>query len=168
MWKIIQGLYLGTKADSENVASLEAAGVTHVVNCAAELPCPFEDTFQYLHLRLKDPDDRLGRRLTKALAFIDRGREGGAVLVHCAGAVSRSPAVILAYLCHAGSDLDEAADTIREAVRTRPNAVFLRQLRDYFGLKISDDEIMTLAEKLSQSRTRSPDVASGPNSPPAR
>jgi hypothetical protein len=150
MWKMVRGLYLGTKEDSANVASLEAAGVTHIVNCAVELPCLFEGVFQYLHLSLKDPDERFARRLPKTLAFIDRGREGGAVLVHCAGAISRSPAVILAYLCHSGCELHEAVETIQQAVRTRPNLVFLQQIRDYFGLSTADDELEMLLRKLGE------------------
>ena len=148
MWKIVPGLYLGTKEDSENVAALKDAGVTDVVNCAAELPCLFEGVFRYFHLSLKDPDERLERRLPKTLAFIDRGRKDGAVLVHCAGAISRSPAVILAYLCHSGSTLDQAAETIQPVVQTRPNVAFLQQIRDYFGLSLSDDEMERLLWKL--------------------
>ena len=152
MWKIVPGLYLGTKEDSEDVASLEAVGVTHVVNCSIELPCLFEGVFQYLHLSLKDPDERFARRLPKTLKFIDTGRVGGAVLVHCAGAISRSPAVIIAYLCHSGSGLDEAAKAIKQVVQTRPNVIFLQQIRDYFGFDVTDDEMVTLLEKLGDSK----------------
>src|SRR5690349_16678438 len=141
MWKIERRLYLGTKADSENAAALDSAGVTHIVNCATELPCLFEGAFQYLHLDLKDPDNRFRRRLPKALAFIDRGRETGAVLVHCSGGISRGPAVIIAYLCYSGSTLSKAVQTLRDVVRTRPNAVFVRQLCDHFELAVSDDEM---------------------------
>jgi hypothetical protein len=151
MWKIVPSLYLGTKEDSENIAALESAGVTHVVNCAIELPCLFEGVFDYLWLSLKDPDEKFVRQLPKAFSFIDSGRKSGSVLVHCAGGISRSPAIVLAYLCHSGCGLDEAAATIQQVVRTRPNVVFLNQLRDYFGLSASDEDIAMLLQELGSS-----------------
>lgn len=151
MWKIIEGLYLGTKEDSEDFDALSAKRIRYVLNCAAELPCPFEEEFEYLDLSLKDPDDGLGSQLATALAFIDRGRQQGAIMVHCSGGVSRSPAVVLAYLCHCGFGLNEAARLMRNAVQTRPNDVFLRQVCDYLALDVTDDGVTKLIHALSNS-----------------
>ena len=42
MWEILPNLYLGDRADAQNLARLRERGVTHIVNCSRELPCPFE------------------------------------------------------------------------------------------------------------------------------
>jgi protein-tyrosine phosphatase len=149
MWQILPRLYLGTKEDSENLEFLKRHGITHVVNCAAELPCQFMDTFEYLHLSLKDPDDRLGAKLGETLAFVDHGREQASVLVHCTGGISRSPSIILAYLCHTGLELSAAVQVMCGAVQTRPNSVFLRQVCDYFAIDLPTDMLTELSRKLA-------------------
>lgn len=150
MWKIIDKLYLGTRDDSADLVALEEKQITHIVNCASELRCSHSDSFEFLHLSLTDPDDRLRAQLPVTLDFIDRGRQSGAVLVHCRGGVSRSPSVVLAYLCHIGLDLTQAAQTIQSVIQTRPNEVFLRQVCDHFGVIANDSEIAALVRMLGE------------------
>ena len=104
MWEVLPNLYLGDREDSRDRAALARYGITHVVNCAAELPCVFPGELRYHELALRDADPDFCRRVGVAMEFIDRGRASGAVLVHCtAGA-----AVVLSYLCHLGRPLHGA------------------------------------------------------------
>lgn len=150
MWKIADALYLGTKEDAADLTLLKSNQVSHVINCALELPCYFEEELEYLALSLKDPDHGLLAQLERAMIFIDRGRRHGAVMVHCSGAISRSPAVVLSYLCHCGLSIDEAAQRIRNVARTRPNDIFLHQVHEYLGLEMTSDGLERLIHKLGE------------------
>jgi protein-tyrosine phosphatase len=81
-------------------------------------------------------------------AFIDEGRTHGKVLVHCTGAVSRSPAVILAYLCRIEGSLERAAELLSRAVPTGIDELFLEQLARSLGVELSKAEIKGLQQKL--------------------
>jgi hypothetical protein len=141
-------LFLGDVQDARDLPALKREGITHIVNCASELPCYFGEDFIYLALRLRDPDARLGTQIDKVCEFIDGGRDAGKVLVHCIRAGSRSPAVVLAYLCHIGYSLHVAAERLASVVSTRPDEAFLRQLAEYLGLKLSNAEFEDLSIRL--------------------
>ncbi|QDT46016.1 Dual specificity phosphatase, catalytic domain [Symmachiella dynata] len=141
MWKITDRLFLGTFEDGKSLQTLDSAGITHIVNCAVELPCEFPDRFNYLHLALHDPDQGLGDRIAESMSFIDQGRMLGNVLVYCHGAVSRSPAVILAYLYHSGNSFDDSVKMMNNTIQTRPNHIFVRQISEHFHLNLTHDEI---------------------------
>jgi hypothetical protein len=138
MWLIVRNLYLGDCRDAHDRPLLLDLGVTHVVNCAWEVPCWHRRTFRYLHLRMTDPDPEFQDNIDRMCRFIRRGRKRGAVLVHCAHGLSRSPAAILAYLCFHGRPLREALAILRRGVDEdessfiEPHASFLEQIEDYF------------------------------------
>jgi atypical dual specificity phosphatase len=148
VWQIIPGLFLGDREDARDRQLLKREGITHIVNCAAELSCHFEREFIYLSLKLKDPDPAFGSRIERVCDFIDAGRRDGKVLVHCTAAVSRSPAVILAYLCHRGDTLDHAVQRLRQVVLTGIDDLFLQQLVEHLRLAMSATERESLALKL--------------------
>jgi len=133
------GLYLSRrKKDAQYITGLTPAGITHIVNCAEELPCYFLDDFSYLPLYLSDPDSYFKMSIDFLCRFIDEAWQKGRILIHCNGAVSRSPACLLAYLCHQGRSLFEAAEILRDKIHTRPNIVFISQLADYLTIKITE------------------------------
>lgn len=94
--------------------SREPDGVDAVLNVAAEapvlhgLPC--------LHLKIEDQQPISRRDLKLALGFLtDRTVVGHRVLVHCWAGVSRSPAIVAAFLTMtAGLSADEALATIQQ------------------------------------------------------
>lgn len=138
MNQILPELYLGDELDSRDRETLAEYGITHIVNCAYEVPSPFSRLFIYLNLELSDPDYAFHYCIPDFCEFIDAGRQQGAVLVHCRMGLSRSPATILAYLCHLGLNLDDAIAQLKQAVRRGddfilPAELFLEQIRDYFS-----------------------------------
>ena len=142
--EIVPGVYLSNFFAARNRAKLRAAGVTHVLNCGAELDCCFEGELMYLHVRLADnPGQELAPHLSGAYDFINGALLGGGqVLVHCAGGGSRSAAVLLAWLVQGrvaveGGDVEgggcmELASALELARSKRPivepNVGFLHQL----------------------------------------
>ena len=148
MWKIITGLFLGDREDACDLKQLRQEKITHIVNCAHELPCYFPEEFVYLWSRMKDPDLTFASQIPHACEFINKGRAQGQVLVHCTAAVSRSPAVILAYLCYQGTTLDQAAQQLSSIVLTGIDEIFLRQLVEYIGTRLSAHDLQHLAFKL--------------------
>nr|XP_054933312.1 dual specificity protein phosphatase 19-like isoform X2 [Dermacentor andersoni] len=89
----------------------------------------------YLALELLDlPDFTLTRAtIDTACDFIDGAlSSGGSVLVHCNAGVSRSCALVLAFLIlRRGMDLHQALEKTRTArPAVRPNEGFLRQLAE--------------------------------------
>jgi protein phosphatase slingshot len=138
MWRIARGLYLGDRLDAHDRELLKRWEVTHILNCAAEIPCWHRADFRYLHLKLTDPDPEFHEYIERCCRFIHRGRKAGGVLVHCAAGLSRSPSVILAYLCQRGKTLDEALALLRRRVGEKgadfiePDASFLEQIEVYF------------------------------------
>jgi hypothetical protein len=145
MIQIIDRLYLGNREAACDRDRLRAAGVTHILNCAAELPCYFEGEFVYKSLGLRDPDPTFPDRLADACAFLDEARRRGKVLVHCFAAISRSPAVILTYLCHLGDTLERAARRLGEVVWTDPDRLFLAQLAAHLGVACTEADLEQLA-----------------------
>jgi protein-tyrosine phosphatase len=133
MWLILDSLYLGNKRDAADFDLLKQHGITHIVNCALELPDYFPFDFEYLALRLHDPDPDFIEVIEYACQFIDAGRQKGNVLVHCAAAVSRSPSVILSYFCYLGYSLDTAWSFLNQIVITAPDPIFINQLRRFFN-----------------------------------
>jgi hypothetical protein len=138
VWRIVSRLYLGDRKDARDRDMLAGVGITHIVNCAEEVPCWYRKDFRYFHLKLTDPDPEFHEYIETCSKFIHRGRKAGAVLVHCAAGLSRSPSVILAYLCWRGKSLEDALEVLRRGVGEanqefiEPDASFLEQIDVYF------------------------------------
>ncbi|GLE05731.1 hypothetical protein PINS_up014779 [Pythium insidiosum] len=97
---ILDHVLLGSDANAADRQQLLTSGVTHVCNCAAQTENHFEGEFVYLHVHLRDALDESLRPfvqpVTKFLQRVERLR--GRVLVHCISGVSRSAALVVAYL----------------------------------------------------------------------
>lgn len=137
MWRIVPRLYLGDHKDASDLMLLHGCGITHILNCAAEVPRWYPTDFRYLHLKLRDPDLTFIDRIPRICGFIRAGRKRGGVLVHCIAGLSRSPSAILAYLRQRGMGQDEALDLISRRVGEprsfiEPDAMFLEQIEAYF------------------------------------
>jgi protein-tyrosine phosphatase len=148
MWEILPDLFLGDRGDARDRERLQKHGITHIANCSKELPCHFEEEFVYLWLKMEDPDPAFAAMIPEFCAFIDAGRLQGKVMVHCMGGVSRSPAVILAYLCQLDGSMEKAAVRLSRAVQTGIDESFLYQLAQWRGVELTAAEVKALQQKM--------------------
>jgi Dual specificity phosphatase, catalytic domain len=148
LWKVLPDLFLGDYGDAKNVERLRAHQITHILNCSRELPCKFESEFTYFRLELDDPDPSFAGKIEEFCAFINEGRRHGKVLVHCTMATSRSPAVVLAYLCQLEGCVECAVECLSRVVATGINEAFFYQLGRYMGIELTAGEVESLQRRL--------------------
>lgn len=140
--KICDGLYIGSMGAASNLDGLKQNNITHVLNVAMEVPNYFENSsdinIKYAHENLIDtPDSDISQNglLEKCIGFITNAIEsGGCVLVHCQAGMSRSGAMVVAYLMKSQKlNYDDAiakTRSIRHCVY--PNVGFEKQIKKYF------------------------------------
>jgi hypothetical protein len=149
MRPILERLYLGGREEARDGRQLQQHGITHVVNCAIEVPNYHPHMFTYLRMDIHDPDARFYRHLGTVRTFIDEGRAAGGVLVHCYAGISRSPATVLAYLTYAERlTLEQAARHLACQAWTAPDTLFLTQLAESLGEPISAARLDRLSQIL--------------------
>jgi predicted protein tyrosine phosphatase len=148
MIQILESLYLGNRESARDLERLKKAGITHIVNCTQELPNYHEGHFTYHAMKMLDPDPDFGKHIVGVCAFIDDARREGKVLVHCFASISRSPAVVLTYLCHLGNPLERAAQRLAKIVWTAPDRIFLAQLAEHLGLRYTEQKLRLLEDTL--------------------
>ncbi|XP_030232080.1 dual specificity protein phosphatase 8 [Gadus morhua] len=134
---ILPHLFLGAERDVTQ-DSLSARGISYVLSVSRCSPQPsFLPVSQYLRIPIDDSlRDDLLPWIPAALRFIDGAMSsGGAVLVHCAAGISRSPALAVAYIMYSmGLDLDHAYRFVKERRPSiSPNFNFLGQLQHFQG-----------------------------------
>lgn len=130
-------LYLGSWKSARDWEVLSLFGITHVINLTEDKPNLFQDRdLSYCAFRIRDSEDEpIGNIFDRCISFICQAkREGGKVLVHCLGGVSRSATVCIAYLLFDDTDLSlEDASNRVKAKRpiVNPNPNFVRALQHY-------------------------------------
>lgn len=132
--EVYPGLYLGNAAFASDVELLTGLGITHIVNCAKEVPDYFKGdfNFQYLHLMLHDiPNENITRFFELSRNFIKESLDNRKiVLVHCWAGISRSVTVVIYYLVNTlGISVKDALAMIRKSRPVaNPNPGFIKQL----------------------------------------
>ncbi|KAM4720821.1 dual specificity protein phosphatase 12 [Rhinophrynus dorsalis] len=132
---VLPGLYLGSASDTADKQQLQEVGITHVLTVDSEEPVEL-DLFhtKFVHI-LDDSYADLLSCLPECLHFVKEAFEisGSNVLVHCHAGVSRSAAVITAYLMNISSIPLEEAYTKLQALKPdiKMNEEFFNQLTLY-------------------------------------
>ncbi|KAM9300551.1 dual specificity protein phosphatase 12 [Morus bassanus] len=143
MVPVLPGLYVGGAESCSSPESLAAAGVVAVLTVDAEEPPPPPPGLRAMHVRARDePGADLLSRLDDCAAFIGAARAGGgAALVRCQAGVSRSVAVVTAYLMKTeGLGWEEAYAAVRAAKPdAEVNAGFRGQLKLYEAMGCAVD-----------------------------
>jgi protein-tyrosine phosphatase len=146
MRAILERLYLGGREEARDLRQLQQHGITHVVNCAIEVPNYHPQMFTYLRMNIHDPDPTFYRHLGTVRTFIDAGRAAGGVLVHCYAGISRSPATLLGYLTYAERlNLEQAARHLGSLAWTAPDNLFLVQLSESLGEPMDPEQLERLS-----------------------
>ena len=143
IYKICEGLYVGSMGGASNLDELKRNNITHVLNVTSEVPNYFENSteikIKYAHENLIDTCDSdilQNGLLEKCINFITNAIDlGGSVLVHCQAGMSRSGAMVIAYLMKSQKlTYDDAIAKVR-SIRpcVCPNIGFERQIKKYIG-----------------------------------
>ncbi|XP_072410398.1 dual specificity protein phosphatase 2 [Chiloscyllium punctatum] len=133
--EILPFLYLGSAYHSSRKDSLQALGITALLNVSSTCPNYFESTFQYKCIPVEDSHvTDISAWFREAIDFIDSVKgSGGRVLVHCQAGISRSATICLAYLIHTQRlPLEEAFDFVKQRRGViSPNLSFMGQLLQF-------------------------------------
>ncbi|MBN3296685.1 dual specificity protein phosphatase 14 [Amia ocellicauda] len=131
--QITPSLFLSGADAALNQALVSSKGITLIINATLAHTCPAYRGVECLRVPVSDmPHARLGDHFERVALRIHNNR-AGSTLVHCAAGMSRSPALVMAYLMrYKGVTLREAHEWVRGSrPYIRPNAGFWRQLLDY-------------------------------------
>nr|XP_020666960.1 serine/threonine/tyrosine-interacting protein [Pogona vitticeps] len=140
MQEILPGLFLGpySSAMKSKLPILQKHGITHVIcirqNIEANFIKPnFQQLFRYLVLDIADnPIENIIRFFPMTKEFIDGSLQtGGKVLVHGNAGISRSAALVIAYIMETfGVKYRDAFTYVQERrFCINPNAGFVHQLQ---------------------------------------
>ncbi len=133
MNEIVDHLFVSDAKVARDPAQLATHAIGTIVNLASRLS-PAGVTVVAVHFkdRVDHEPEALGVLVRRAVAAIAAARSANQnVLVQCSAGVSRSPAIVVAYLVLArGMTLDDAVALVRQRhTRARPNAGVLAWLR---------------------------------------
>lgn len=101
MSEVSPRLYISGSQVARNFEWLRMHGITHIVNCANELPNYYPSNFYYMRLNMFDrSNEDIRHTLEPSKKFIDvaLADPNNAVLVHCHMGMSRSATIVLYYL----------------------------------------------------------------------
>ncbi len=142
---INEKLYQGKGMQATNPKVVQDLKITHIINITKEHNNEFPEKITYLRLPI---DDEKGSNLLKYFEetskFIENAlNKKGVVFVHCNLGVSRSSAVVLAYLMKSQTINLEDAFSFLKSRRScaKPNIGFLAQLSEWelqvYGSKVT-------------------------------
>ncbi|KAL4656250.1 serine/threonine/tyrosine-interacting protein [Arapaima gigas] len=142
MQEIIPGLFLGpySAAMKSKLPTLEKHGITHIICVRQDIEANFIKPnfplkFRYLVLDIADnPMENIIRYFPVTKEFVDGSLQtGGKVLIHGNAGISRSAALVIAYLMETfGIKYREAFTYVQERrFCINPNVGFVHQMQEY-------------------------------------
>ncbi|XP_051250367.1 dual specificity protein phosphatase 18 [Dicentrarchus labrax] len=159
--QITPSLFLSGADGPLNAALVSQKGITLIVNATINHACPAYPGVECVRVPVSDlPSARLGDHFDRVAERIHGNRAGG-TLVHCAAGMSRSPALVMAYLMrYRGVTLRQAHRWVQESrPYVRLNAGFWDQLLQYerrlYGKNTvrvaAVEEVLPLTPRLTRS-----------------
>ena len=138
---IIDNIYLGDFRTADNIDMLRQYNITHIINCAFNLPNRFPEQITYKRLDLRDePDQPILERLEEAYQFIKENKDKN-IFVHCVFGKSRSASVVIFYVMKEKKmnfqDAKNFVKNIRNIVE--PNFGFESELNRYYEEHIKNE-----------------------------
>jgi len=133
--QVLPFLYLGAYDTACNKSLLQKLHIEYILNVTAECENVFENDFIYHRIELDDrPTECISAVFDEAFGFIDKAEKAGAnVYVHCQQGISRSAAIVMAYLMKRNLwNLDAASEYVcncRPIIA--PNCGFMKQLKQF-------------------------------------
>lgn len=127
MIEVQPGVFIGGAEDVEDPGRLKDAGITHVLTVDKEAPATLPFFYTKFVFALDDPSTDLLSCLDECISFIKEAISGSCckVLVHCHAGVSRSAAIVTAYMMKAGGLQFQQA---YQALRTvKPDAEMIEE-----------------------------------------
>ncbi|MGH0180374.1 UNVERIFIED_CONTAM: hypothetical protein FKN15_004031 [Acipenser sinensis] len=148
MQEILPGLFLGpySAAMKSKLPVLEKLGITHIVCVRQDIEANFikpnfPQKFRYLVFDIADnPVENIIRYFPRMKEFIDGClQNGGKVLVHGNAGISRSAALVIAYLMETfGVKYRDAFSHVQERrFCINPNVGFVHQLQEYEAIYLA-------------------------------
>ncbi|GFS02148.1 dual specificity protein phosphatase 19 [Elysia marginata] len=129
-------LLMGSQDAAHDMETLRKHGVTHILNVATGVENMFPQDFVYQTQEIRDlPEFPIFHGFERAIKFIDQCKNlNGRVLVHCNAGISRSAAIVMAYLIQTeGMNVNDAFSYLRsKRPATCPNPGFLIQLETFY------------------------------------
>lgn len=133
---ITDNIFIGNSQDAKNKEVLEELGITACLNCAIDLDyaCPVE---HYSKVGLTDGPADQREKFVEAMNELDILLESGhRVLVHCHCGVSRSVAVVAAWIA---KKYDKSIyEALHEIARRRPK-IGPRQALVYLAREVNNE-----------------------------
>ena len=139
---IIDNIFLGDFRTADNINLLREYNITHVINCAFNLPNKFPDQITYKRLELRDePDQPIIERLEEAYQFIKENKDKN-IFVHCVFGKSRSASVVIFYVMKEKKlNFQEAKDFVKNIRNiVDPNFGFETELNRYYEEHIANNK----------------------------
>lgn len=115
--RILDRLFLGSMEDAEALLRANPNQISTVITLCREPVRHRVLGIRYVHLPVRDGRAIAIARLSAILSSIEEGIVNGVVLIHCGAGMSRSPAVVAAYLDHIGFRTFEQALKYLEELR---------------------------------------------------
>ncbi|KAF3992979.1 hypothetical protein FT663_00332 [Candidozyma haemuli var. vulneris] len=154
--RILGNIFLSSIEDVDGSVDLQKEyGITHVVSVLeGSVPQVLKEKYQHLQIEVQDletsnllehfntTNEFIDSALVQSTEEGDQKKHHGAVLVHCAQGVSRSVAVVMAYLMYKYKlKIPQALHAVkRRSESAQPNEGFMKQLELFQEMAYSVDK----------------------------
>ena len=139
---IIDNIYLGDFRTADNIDILKEYNITHIINCAFNLPNKYPEQITYKRLELRDETDQpIIEKLEEAYQFIKENKDKN-IFVHCVFGKSRSASVVIFYIMKEKKlNFNEAKNFVKNIRQiVEPNSGFENELNRYYEEHIKNEK----------------------------